>query len=292
MEGGFWCLNGSLGLEDMASFMKISKFSKIDAVIIDKIGFRPFHIILANLDKVDKRCVLINLHNVHADPSKGSPKEFLEEKLSRSINSNLGYHIPNMTNNYIFKSRERAIGKLNLNQKSNREIEITDISKIIETYIDPIIIVMADFNDNGHEYWKGLTLFRGTPLESTVKSSKPKNKTCCIGKSSLRTGKKEDSHSADYILINDKIKFSKENYLPTVKQLERNATIYPTSDHLPILSKLTIDTKSSSPQERWFYPDDKKGWLEFSVKDNKIINKQRSKRKKEDFILNKRRYSF
>ena len=56
-------------------------------------------------------------------------KEFLEEKLSRSINSNLGYHIPNMTNNYIFKSRERAIGKLNLNQKSDREIEITDISE-------------------------------------------------------------------------------------------------------------------------------------------------------------------
>ena len=72
MEGGFWCLNGSLKNRRYGLIYEDYKFSKIDAVIIDKIGSRPFHIILANLDKVDKRCVLINLHNVHADPSKGS----------------------------------------------------------------------------------------------------------------------------------------------------------------------------------------------------------------------------
>ena len=291
LAGGFWSLNGSLGVEDMASFMKVSKFSKIDAVIIDKIGTRPFHIILTNLEKIDKKCIMINLHNIHADPSKGSPIEFLEKNLSKSINDKLGYKIPNMNSNYIFKSRGRNVGRLDLNQKSDKEIEITDISKIIETYIKPIIIVLADFNDYNNKYWKGLTLFRGTPLETIVKSTKPKNNTCCVGRTSLRTRSKIlDTHSADYILINDQIKFSKENYLPTEKQLPRNANFYPTSDHLPVLAKLMIDTKSSLTHKQWFYPDDKKGWLEFSVKDNEIINEQR--KKKADFIINKRRYSF
>jgi len=290
LEGGFWSLSGSLGIEDMASFLKVSKFSKIEAVIIDKIGTRPFHIILTNLGKIDKKCVLINLHNIHADPSKGSPREFLEKNLSKSINHNFGYKIPNMNNNYVFKSRGSNIGILDLNKKSHKEIEITDISKIIETYINPITVVMADFNDIGHEYWKGLTLFRGTPLETIVRSSKPKNNTCCVGRTSLRTSKIIDTHPADYILINDQIKVSKENYLPNEKQLTRNANVYPTSDHLPILSKLILDKKSFPIKKQWFYPDDKKGWLEFGSTDNEIINEHR--KKKSDFILDKRRYSF
>ena len=110
--------------------------------------------------------------------------------------------------------------------------------------IPPYILFMGDTNDHGNfKLWRGFVpitnITPGNHGKVSSQSSVHPSKSCCapIGNlSNLRTSAtNEDSMYGDYILTSNNFKYLVNNKIPTVG-INHNATYYPASDHLPVLS--------------------------------------------------------
>ena len=104
----------------------------------------------------------------------------------------------------------------------------------IKEYVDNNkfkIIIFGDFNEyNDHKkkrsFWTGLNI-----LNNKISSNGEKPPKTCCDISRTSASKKEDYNSS-YILINSELSYIVNCNIP--EHFERNASIYPTSDHLPV----------------------------------------------------------
>jgi hypothetical protein len=178
---------------------------------------RPYHIIFFKNKINSKNLIYINLHNGHI----GTVKD-LEYKLSSDIYNGV------------------YINKLNFSSSENHSI--TNISNLITEKIFDIIIV-GDFNDHNKEYWKKIQPFKYSHINElkniivNTQGTRPV-KSCCTGKTTIRTSKKSDINISDYILISKKLNYIKNNKIPI--NYNENGLKYPTSDHLPMESIISI----------------------------------------------------
>ena len=208
-----------IGPSDLATFYDTSKY-KILAFKVGNIesktkDSRPYQIIFLEGILDCNYYIFVNLHNGHKND-----KNLLIGQLSKDIN----------------------IGTLADGKKDYIDIKNKneDISSIINGK-NFKIIVAGDFNDHGsYNYWQNFIPFEKTSFDNlkniTVLSNLPPN-TCCVGQSSIRKNKGEDTMYGDYILSN--LKFIKENYIPD--GFDYDAEKFPTSDHLPVRAMFTVE---------------------------------------------------
>jgi len=221
------------GSEDMISLYNSVIFN-LDAFIVGNISKsegRPYQILFLTHILSNKKYIFINIHNSHR-----SNPETLANSLSQS------------TQAFVVKQNP---------QKSFKDCE-----KIKNTndYIDTIsqnkydIIFMGDTNfHNKNNIWDKTLNF--TPLKqinvSVSSCGKQPPNTCCVGSNKLRTRINKDTMYGDYILISKNLKYEINNIIPLFNY---DATSFPTSDHLPIVSVI----KLPSLQEQVFNVNDHK----------------------------------
>ena len=188
---------------------------------------RPYHIIFLKNNYNDSNYIFINIHNAH-----NNNKEFLQESLSREF----------YLGNNLIGLREKNFSNL-----QNYPITIMPPCFFKENQYK--VIFVGDFNDSGQKYFEGLKPFNNIPdefcyLKSIVvdiqKSVPPI--TCCVPSykhRELRNGKLRDDFSfGDYILINSELKYIPGMDHVRIPLINRDARIYPTSNHLPVVSTI------------------------------------------------------
>ena len=221
---------------NMVTFYDSSKFEIKYARVSNlapKIDGRPYQILFFTEYLTQKKIIIINVHCSHSPIYTNT----LSENLNMCVD---------LTNTAI-KSYK------NINQK-----QTIDVSEyIIQNCNDFNVIMMGDFNDHRRYYWRGFKPFEKVdnwlPLKSklrnvilSVLSIERRNqieppKTCCVGEKKLRHTKNEDKENVDYVLIDPtKMDFIIQNKIPDDSEFIYNAELYPTSDHIPIISELKI----------------------------------------------------
>jgi hypothetical protein len=175
---------------------------------------RPYHIIFFRRISNDAIYIFINLHNGHA-----KDKTQLQNALTQNIDDL--FDLENDTNIHFENIQTAKITK--------------NTSDIIKS--DPFVIVVGDTNDkNSGKFYKGLKPFTSSTnnflTDITVRTDKQPPNTCCNTQRKI----KDDSKLGDYIMINDKLKYTVENVIPP--DFDFDFETNPTSDHLPIYSSL------------------------------------------------------
>ena len=222
--------------EDMVSLYNSDIFN-LDAFIVGNISIsegRPYQILFLTHKLSNKKYIFINIHNSHVSTPKTLANSLSQSTQAFVVN-------PNPNSQKSFKDCEKTI-----------KDTIDYIDTISKNKYD--IIFMGDTNfHNEHNIWDKTLNF--TPLKQinvSVSScgKKPPN-TCCVGSNKLRTSIDEDTMYGDYILISKNLKYEINNKIPTFTY---DATSFPTSDHLPIVSVI----KLPSLQEQVFNVNDHK----------------------------------
>jgi len=202
---------------EVATFYDKSKYNLLAVKcgnILTKSG-RPYQILFLYGKKDCNFYIFINLHNDHH-----VTKDTLEKELSKDLQN--GVIASSLSN---FK---------NFNKKA-----VNDISSVISGKTFKVIAA-GDFNDHGFgNYWQGFQPFKDTTFTNlnklTVSSSQQPPLTCCVGMR-LRKKQGEDKLYGDYILVSSNLTITQPNYVPT--NFEYDASIFPTSDHLPVAIEL------------------------------------------------------
>jgi endonuclease/exonuclease/phosphatase family metal-dependent hydrolase len=208
-------------------------------VIAIKQGFilndgRPYHIIFLIHKISNTFYIVINMHNEHIKGKRHTCKEILQIELSKNLDKSI----------IIVDVESGQTEFKDSNQISEQGINIFKELELIRAHCN--VIVVGDFNDNNkREYWKGINPFKNTLLKhikvsNHIKSSPPP--TCCVGKSKLRKRLGDDRGCGDYILINHNLEYIHNNIIPV---FEYDARVFPTSDHLPIYSRLRETNRNS-----------------------------------------------
>ncbi len=202
---------------EVATFYDKSKYDLLAVKTgnIGTTGGRPYQILFLYGKKDCNFYIFINLHNDHQ-----VKKDTLEKELSKDLQN--GVIASSLSN---FK---------NFNKKA-----VNDISSVISGKTFKVIAA-GDFNDHGYgKYWQGLQPFKYTTFTNlntlTVSSLQQPPLTCCVGMR-LRKKQGEDKLYGDYILVSSNLTITQPNYVPT--NFEYDASIFPTSDHLPVAIEL------------------------------------------------------
>jgi endonuclease/exonuclease/phosphatase family metal-dependent hydrolase len=224
---------------DMVTFYDSSKFkieyAKVGNVAAGTDG-RPYQILFFKEISSNNKIIIINVHNSHYKSGQNP-----HTNLSRELSKNL---------------QLCADLTLTTNEKDIDRMSTIDITSYITTNDANFnVIMMGDFNDHGNsDFWRGFEPFKyvtflphTSPLKNTKLSTttQPPN-TCCVGTAPLRRFSTDDRLYGDYVIIDQtKLAFTKQNSIPASSDFEYNATIYPTSDHIPIEAEINILAASS-----------------------------------------------
>jgi hypothetical protein len=212
-------------LAELCTIYNRRRFELKQAAIGDIGNGRPFQIIRLWCPGFSRELIVINLHNSH----NGSAN-VIQVALNNLSSHKVFTRIP--TNGCL----DAGIYAPSSNNDSDK----------LQIGPNPFILFMGDTNDHGHfKLWRGFkplhNLYDGDSNVSN-QSRKPPIKSCCapVGNSSkIRTGtNSEDFAYGDYILASDNLKFLVNNIVPQ-KGINHDATLYPASDHLPVLSVLS-----------------------------------------------------
>ena len=208
---------------DLTTFYNKEQF-KVLAVKVGNIGNikkvnthgRPYHIIFLQHIRTSDKYIIINLHNGN---TYLYTKDHLETILSTDIN-----------NLYIVNPSDTRSDFKNIQNETTSD-GATLFSNTFYT------IVLGDFNDRGENYWKQLQPFKHTTFQNlksiVVSSIKKPPVTCCTGKDSVRTtGGDMDNLIGDYILIDNNLKYIKNNEI--VDYFTQHSAKELSSDHKPV----------------------------------------------------------
>jgi hypothetical protein len=223
-------------LAEMCTLYNRNRFRLTQVSTGDIGNGRPFQIIRLWWLEYHRELVIINIHNSH----HGSAN-VIQSALGNPDTHNIFTNIP--PNGCL----DAGIW---VPTRSSTRGNIPSSQNTIGT--KTLILFMGDTNDHGNfKLWHGfqpLTTVLGLSNTKTTtsqlgkvssQSRKPPVSSCCapVSKSPhLRTRvNKEDFTYGDYILASDNLKYLKNNIIPTCG-LNHNATLYPASDHLPILA--------------------------------------------------------
>ena len=207
--------------EDMITFYDEQKYNLLAVKVGNLLpgNGRPYQILFLQNTQDMSHYIFINLHNGH-----GTSRERLEEKLSANINRGF---IPRRVHNHIGPG----------------DSDTNDISQIIKTINekDVKVIMAGDTNDSGYrDYWKNFKPFNNTQFQNLksleVKSNRPPF-TCCAPMRDcppvpIRRAISDDTLIGDYILFSPNLSVVHDNRV--LLGVEYDATIFPTSDHLPV----------------------------------------------------------
>jgi len=218
---------------------------------------RPYQLLFLTHRVSKQKYIFINIHNSHL---------YTREELVFALGQEKRALIPT-NNTHSFKKCDY--------DTNNDNVKKYDYYTIYENYTDTIkhnnygIIFMGDTNDQGRrDLWKededkdkdNHTLFTplkelGITTEVSSKGTQPPN-SCCSGRRNLRPIKvdtdgyipttnldKDDSMDTDnkygdYILISENLTYESKNVIP---KFPTNAKLFPTSDHLPVVSVIILE---------------------------------------------------
>ena len=255
--------------EHMVSLYNHLKFT-LDAFIPSDIRLkgktnpqgRPSHILFLTHNLTGKKYIFINIHNGH-----GGDYKHLEEELSRKVDTkgNDPAHrviipIPG-ENNYHGEKNDPNDPKQKIPYNPNLPFNRNQPNYIPRLKNNPVnystiiasntydIIFMGDTNFPHVNIWdKSLDFkplrFMGIDVSVSAENTQPPN-TCC---STSRQKIGDDTQIGDYILISDKLKYEITNVIP--KTFNPNSRIFPTSDHLPVVSVIRLAKSSHSSSSK------------------------------------------
>jgi hypothetical protein len=241
----------SSSYSDLVTFYDSSKF-KIEYIKADNLtpgsiavrgDGRPYHILFFKEIATNEKFIVINLHCQH---------HWTIDKLERVLSNDLANCV-DLTSSTLYSFRD-------VDTMPN-----TDTTAYILSNASKFnVIIMGDFNDQNRgnlligNFWKGMSPFKYIDPSLDDHLSSLKNIilktmieppiTCCAGTSNLRPREK-DIHFGDYILIDySKLNFTtggtNPNKIPDVGNLIYDAFITPTSDHIPVEAKITVNSTS------------------------------------------------
>ena len=191
----------------------------------DSYDGRPYQIIFLKKISDYSNYIFINIHN-----DLKNDIEFLEKRLSHNFNEGVN----------LIGSIEKCFFNLQNYQK-------TTMPSCFFKEKQYKVICVGDFNDKGANFYNGLEPFKNIPEEFTYLRSISVNiqgneppKTCCTpGVERKYIRKTEDEiNYGDYILINNELIYKNGMEHVRIPDIIRDAEIYPTSDHLPVVSTI------------------------------------------------------
>jgi len=150
---------------------------------------------------------------------------------------------------YYFLQMVTGFGKSYPESALNKKIEYKDaehkedVSDIIMSFSmnNPHVIMMGDWNDKRGVFTKGFSPWVQSPFPGlntiNISSQGSVPITCCNG-SGTRIDTKHDHSYGDYILISDNTSFGKINHIPEFFKQNANASMFPTSDHMPVMASV------------------------------------------------------
>ena len=223
------------GIEDMITIYNSDRF-KLDYVTVGglKKNTRPYQILFLTEIKTNKKFIVMNLHMPHDFHDNDNIQIYDKNKIKEKVA------------NLLLKQYPASYYNANLQQNIGYIKHNSDNSKYINDFATEFnTIIMGDFNDHSnYDLWKGFNPFISIK-NSVIKNIKvnsiiqPPN-TCCVGYNTIRTKRGDDEFYGDYILIDtNKMKFIINNKIPLALKFY-DARLFPTSDHLPIYSKIII----------------------------------------------------
>ncbi len=234
---------------ELCTLYNRNKFILKSAALGDIGNGRPFQIIRLLWREFNSELIVINLHNSHHGSAaviyqalNATDRQKIITKISAPFCVDGGILTEPDNTPRISKIARTLKSKARM---SNNSDNVSDK--------EPFIIFLGDTNDHGKfKLWRGfnpLGEYPGSVGKVSNQSTKQPTKTCCapVGNSPrIRTNpNKEDFAYGDYILASPNLRFLKNNIIPT-QGLNHDASLYPASDHLPVLSILTPTTRNKN----------------------------------------------
>lgn len=218
----------------MVSFYDSNKY-KLYYIKVGRISGshgRPYQILFLKHRATQENFIFINIHNGHGD-------HFTKNKVIDSLCANLNNCID------VSQSKKTEFDLChNCDEKKKKifdSVKEDNLTTQITNFINPKVIFVGDTNNSN--FWKGgFTPFAKSSFPNlkditlTIPGETNPVKTCCVGKGSLRIKEGDDTCNPDIIMISDNLLFTQRVKVPD--KFEYNATITPTSDHLPILGQI------------------------------------------------------
>ena len=234
---------------ELCTLYNRNKFILKSAALGDIGNGRPFQIIRLWWREFDRELIVINLHNSHHGSAaviyqalNATDRQKIITKISAPFCVDGGIITEPDNTHRISKIGRTLKSKARLSNNSDSSSDK-----------EPFIIFLGDTNDHGKfKLWRGfnpLSEYPGSEGKVSNQSNKPPVKSCCapVGNSSrIRTNpNQEDFAYGDYILATPNLRFLKNNIIPT-QGINHDASLYPASDHLPVLSILTPTTRNKN----------------------------------------------
>ena len=216
---------------------------------------RPFTIINCRLQNTDFLIINCHFHHLNKSDLQAVVYEMLSNRLS------FGYLVPDT------EIIPRKI--FHFDTFHNELAKNTKFENLADLFVDPKtkktkdfhVIMLGDFNDcNRLKLYEGIKPFRtekynphykNKDLDKIILGTRGRKppKTCCLNKKNsdvylINTELEGDFHKiGDYILVNDKFKILRNNYVPITKKDKPEES---TSDHLPCAMLVRFKPKDSS----------------------------------------------
>jgi len=240
----------SFGFVEMGSLYNPERFELI-AVKAGDIDFeekgRPYQLLFLRDKQTNKNIVFINVH-IGRNIKKLGEKRFEELSTKLTNNINNAFFTDKINSQLASKDSESdSYGVTVLPE--NQTDDITDFLKNNSFEV----ILGGDTNDQGKflqlDLWKGFKPFEKYNGDSNirdivVKSNTRPPKTCC---QTERRSIAREPALGDYIVISNGLEYIIENQIPII---EYNYRIYPTSDHIPIVSVIDYKNQEGASRKR------------------------------------------